>query len=99
MNYYDEILKTVYSAIDEINDTLPKNKHLEKKEETIIFGTDGKLDSLGLVNFIVNVESLIYDKFEKSIIIADEKAMSMQNSPFRNIKVLCEYIDKLLSEE
>jgi D-alanine--poly(phosphoribitol) ligase subunit 2 len=91
----DKILPIIYEAIDNINENLPKNKRLEKKPETNLFGQEGKLDSLGLVNLIVNIESLIYDNFELSLTLANEKAMSLNNSPFKSVQSLVDYIISL----
>lgn len=57
------------------------------------------LDSLSLVSFITDIESLISDEFDKNIILADEKAMSQRVSPFRTVETLTVYIKKLLTEE
>jgi acyl carrier protein len=94
----DNILTIIYEAIDNINENLPKNKRLEKKLETNLFGQEGKLDSLGLVNLIVNIESLIYDNFELSLTLANEKAMSLNNSPFKSVQSLADYITTLNME-
>ena len=59
---------------------------------TIIFGDGGRLDSLGLVSFLINVEQKIEEEIDIQITIADEKAMSMSNSPFKNVKRLTSFL-------
>lgn len=93
----EQALEVIYSAIDDVNEQLPKNSKIEKKEDSILFGNGGSLDSIGLVNFIVGVESLLDEKFDLIITLADEKAMSMNNSPFRSVQTIADYII-LLSE-
>jgi D-alanine--poly(phosphoribitol) ligase subunit 2 len=93
-----KITELIYSAFDTINEELPKKNRLEKKNDEIIFGDGGKLDSLGLVNLIVSIESIIDEELDKQIVIANEKAMSMKNSPFRNVDTLAEFILELLNE-
>ena len=88
----DEVLDIIYEGIDDINEELPKNRKLDKNPGTILFGKDGQLDSLSLVNLIVSIEGLIETKFDKSIVIANEKAMSMMNSPFRAVSTLADYL-------
>ncbi len=95
----DEIRKIIYEVIDEINQNLPKKRQLEKKPEEILFGREGKLDSLGLVNMIVAIEDVLEEKHDITITIADEKAMSMKNSPFRSVEALTDYIEKVIREE
>jgi acyl carrier protein len=60
--------------------------------ETALFGKGGCLDSLGLVSFIVAVETEIEDRFGETLTLADERAMSQRHSPFRTVLSLAEYI-------
>jgi acyl carrier protein len=92
----NEIYDIIYLGLDEINLDLPKNKQIAKNPNSLLFGRDGNLDSLALVNLIVEIESLIEEKTNNSITLANEKAMSLNNSPFLSIKALAEYILTLL---
>jgi len=67
--------------------------------DTVLFWKDGILDSLELVKLISDLEENIYRKFGKQITLADEKTMSQRISPFRTVKSLVNYIDKLLTEQ
>ncbi|ASM35766.1 Uncharacterised protein [Campylobacter sputorum subsp. bubulus] len=71
---------------------------LKADENTIIFGENGALDSLALVALISEIESEISNKFNKDIILASEKAMSMKNSPFLNVKSLSKFIYEEMNE-
>ena len=95
----EKIFNIIYSAIDEINEQLPKSRNLAKTPQETLFGEGGKLDSLGLVNLIVSVEGFLDDELGESITIADEKAMSLRNSPFRTVQTLADYIQNILSEK
>jgi acyl carrier protein len=66
--------------------------------KTRLFGGGGPLDSLGLVSMIVQLEELVEEKTGKSIIIADEKAMSRRTSPFATLGLLSDYIFELLEK-
>jgi len=88
------ITKLVYSVIDEINLELPKTKKLKKKLETQLYGDKSEIDSLSLVNIVVLTEQKIEDKFNISVNLADEKAMSQKNSPYKTIKTFVDYIEK-----
>ena len=98
MPEHKDIVDMILATIDEVNELLPPVQQLEKSVDTVVFGGDGKLDSLGLVTFIVAVEQKIAETFNVTLTLADEKAMSQRNSPFRNIGALAEYIEKLLDE-
>jgi len=93
-----QIVEIIYQAIDETNLLAPPEQQLEKSIDTVVFGDMGKLNSLGLVSFIVATEQKIEEETGISVILADEKAMSQKNSPFRTVATLAEYIDQLLSE-
>ena len=86
----------IIKAIKETVETLPGNLHFNEKTDTILFGLDGVFDSLGLVTFLVCLEQIIEDEFNIEITIADEKAMSMENSPFKSIDTLAQYIDSII---
>lgn len=92
------ILKALFHAIDVINRQLADDRQLQKTEDTVLYGSSGALDSLGLVNVIVVVEQQIEKEFGVIITLADEKALSQKNSPFRTIGTLAEYISSVLSE-
>ena len=93
----DVILQLVYLSVDEIN--LELDSKLEKKESENIFSANSKLDSMGLVNFIMDVEERIQDHFKLELTLADDKAMSQIRSPFRTIASLVEYIEVLIKNK
>ena len=88
----------IINAVKEINERLPKEQQISKTSKTVLFGKNGQLDSLGLVNLLVIIEQNIEDGFDVNITIADERAMSQKRSPFRTIGTLADYIDMLLKE-
>lgn len=67
--------------------------------QTHIFGDEGRLDSLGLVTFLVTVEQKIEDEYTVNLTIADEKAMSQKNSPFKTIGSLTEYLENIIEKK
>lgn len=97
MNQQD-VFAAVLEAVTELNEQLDAEHKLELSSETRLLGKDSKLDSFGLVNLIILVEEKLYDKFDKSITLADERAMSQEHSPFRSVQSLADYAFALLSE-
>lgn len=65
---------------------------------TVLFGRDGVLDSLGLVTLVIDVEGLLSAKYGQDVTIADDRAMSQKNSPFRTVGALAEYIELLVKD-
>ena len=94
-----KILQLIYNSIDSLNDQLPSEEHIEKSNDTELFGSGSKLDSLDLINLVVAVEQNIEDEFDVEITLADVRAMSQENSPFRTVGSLADYIEVLLKEE
>ena len=95
----DRIKLVIMNSIEEINRQLENEHQLEKSTNTVLFGEDGKLDSLGLINLVVAVEQNIEDEFDVTITLADERAMSQKRSPFKTVGTLTNYIEILLKEE
>jgi hypothetical protein len=92
-------IELLFNVIDSINEDLEEGQKLTKSPETIIFGHNSVLDSMGLINFITLTEEKIEEVTGKYVSIADERAMSMSENPFKTINSLSNYIDQLLNEE
>ena len=88
-------LRETLSEIDEENN--PPQESLNTS--THLLGRQAVLDSMGLVTLIVNVEQQLQEDHAISITIADERALSQKNSPFRTVKALCDYISLLIQEK
>lgn len=95
----EKLTQLIFDAIEEINVQLSEEQRLEKALTTTLYGDTGKLDSLGLVSFIVAVEQKIGDEFGFPLTLATERAMSQQHSPFRTVQSLINYITELLEEK
>ena len=95
----DRIKTVIMNSIEEINRQLENEDQLEKSTNTVLFGENGKLDSLGLINLVVAVEQNIEDEFDITITLADERAMSQETSPFRTVGTLTDYIEMILEEK
>jgi len=94
-----EVLKVVYAAIDEVNESLPADEQVPKDEGTILVDKSGGLDSLVLINLVGEIEDRVEDDFDASITIANEDAMSQENSPFKTVGSLVDYVCKLIEED
>ena len=86
----------VYASIETINEQKENiDDKLELTEDTRLFGKQSRLDSLGLVTLIIEIEERLSDEVGLEVSIADEKAMSQSRSPFRDVKSLVDYICSL----
>ena len=88
----NDIEKIIFACICEVIDS----KDFEISSETSLYGAESPLDSIGFVTLVISIEQMINEKYDSQISLADEKAMSMKNSPFRNISTLKNYIKRLL---
>ncbi len=64
----------------------------------VIFGPGGALDSLGLVNFLADLEYRLAEAHGRELVLASERAMSRSRSPFRDVDALTAYVAELLAE-
>jgi len=65
--------------------------------ETALFGGSEGIDSLSLVRLVSAVERAAEREFGRRVVLADEKAMSMRNSPFRTVRTLAELLSQRLA--
>src|SRR5688572_30469866 len=94
----ERVWQVLQRAVDRVNEQLPEERPLDKSPQTVLFGKNGRLDSLGLVSFIVEVEQELADEFGIAVTLADERAMSQKNSPFLTLQTLEEYISLVLRD-
>ena len=92
----ETILRTIFQAVDDYNAGESENHRVDKSEAVVLLGTDGRLDSLGLVNLIVAVEQRLEEDFGVAVTLADEKAFSRKHSPFRTLGSLTDYVADVL---
>ncbi len=67
-------------------------------DDTELYGTNGHLDSMGLVAFLIDIEESLLDN-DIQISLSDERAMSQSNSPFKNVESLVNYIVTVIEDE
>jgi len=96
MNDPENIVTAIYRAVDWINGELPPDRQLIKAPETRLVGPQSVLDSMHLVSLIVAIEREVEDTFSLTLTLADERALSMKESPFRSIQSLADYIGILI---
>lgn len=95
----ESILDIILKSLKEITEFSNNNVSCELDQDSVIFGTGGLLDSMGLVTLITDLEEKLEDEFGVSLILADERAMSQKKSPFRTVSSLAQYINTLMQEE
>jgi acyl carrier protein len=94
----DGVLDCIYAAVDEANEQRDGKPPIAKSPETSIHGDASGLDSLGLINFVVAVEENVERAFGRPIMLADDRALTRDPSPFDSITELGTYVEELLEE-
>ncbi|MBK5940373.1 hypothetical protein [Halochromatium roseum] len=93
----DDIQKIIFDALAMANNGREADSQIPLSTETQLYGTGGHLDSMGLVSFLVDIEESLQDS-GIYISLSDERAMSQQNSPFRDVQSLSGFIVQLIGE-
>jgi acyl carrier protein len=93
-----QIIEAVWNVYIETV-TEPTIPETDARQQIRLFGANAKLDSLGLVTLLLDIEQEINDQFDALISLVDERAMSQTKSPFRTIGTLTDYIEKLIEEQ
>ncbi len=88
----DEIQNVIFQTFASVNEDLPADKRLTPEPGTVIFGQGGKLDSLGLVTFVISLESALSERLGKSISLTDEEAMANGAAAFHSVESLVNLI-------
>lgn len=85
----DEILRL---AINEANKTINSPKLNEINDD---FNIIDCVDSMSVVNILLETESLLIEKFDKKISIVDESIFDATNSPLRKWSLWVSYVADL----
>ena len=68
-------------------------------ENTRLFGSEGFLSSLKLVNVVLDTEQQINDTYNLAISLADDRSVSQERSPFRSVASLADYVVAVVAEQ
>ena len=93
----ENLLQTIFGAIDGVNSILAEEKRLEKSPNTLLAGDNGNLDSLGLINFIVELESRVQKNFNLSLNLVE--ALESPEQPMNSVGQLVKFIERQASGE
>lgn len=91
----EKINNVLVNTIQEYFDSQDFNEKANKN--TVLFGKKSVLDSMGLVNVIIDIESRFLDE-DIEISLTSESAMSRRNSPFRTVDTLADFIMEQLGD-
>lgn len=91
-----DITSLISDALEELNQLMLPENRVKVSPDLELFGNNGALDSLALVNLVVILEDQIYSKYNIEISLAGDQVNPQQTNPFKNVKSLSEHILKLV---
>jgi len=93
MDQSSRIQRIIFDALDAVRDILPPGVSLPSSPSAPLLEADGgALDSLGVVNLIVEVESRVEAEFSRSISLVSALAEMPETSPLRTVATLAAYV-------
>lgn len=95
----EKLTDLIIRVAEDLNGTMSQSIPVEQGADAPLYGQEGVLGSLELVSLVVAVEDAIADEMGVFVVLADEKAMSQQASPFRTIGTLSAYAQKVIEEK
>lgn len=93
------LVALIVAALQELEPHLATQVPANLGSDTSLFGPDGMLDSLGIVLLVVGLEQAVEDIYGVHVNLADEQALSQQNSPYRTIGSLADYASRLIQAQ
>jgi acyl carrier protein len=93
----DKVNELVIAVVREVVDEMGYDSLGTISADTQLLGGDA-IDSLSVVRIVAELEREAETKFGKRILLADERAMSRRQSPFRTVGALQEHLAARLAE-
>jgi len=98
MDIKDRVGQTLFKVIDEVNGLLPAGQRLEKSLEEVLTGPKAKIDSLGLINFILTSERLVQQDFGVAVTLTNGAALMSSDNETLKIAAIQNYICETLAQ-
>jgi acyl carrier protein len=94
----ETVRSIVLEALDAVNQQRPVASRFVPEGGTLLYGAGGVLDSLELVNLVIELEQRLDEQLGAVVTLADERAVSQQRSPFRSVPSLVDFVVSRLTE-
>ena len=93
----EKILLSIFKTIDEVNKILSEERRLQKLPDTFLAGYRGKLESLELINFMVELEDQLQKDFGLTPNLIEW--LEMPEEPMKRIDGLAKFIKAQANRE
>jgi len=94
-----EVVEIILSVIREGLKRKEGAPRVDLSGETRLSGKGAFLDSLALVQLLIDIEERVGDHYGVSVALMDERAMSEKNSPFITVSSLANYLVPLIEKQ
>ena len=94
----DRVRRCVANAIADVNSLRPVDEQVPTGPDTVLAGEGGVLDSLGLVNFAVALETLVEQEFGATPGLVAEILGASDPAPFRTIALMETFVAERLPD-
>ncbi len=91
---HTDILRIIYDSVDETNRQLPADGQLEKSLDTALLGDGSRLDSLGLIMFLVSFEEALDAVHGVRFDLLEDEFLSDPEGPLRNVRSLAAFVQE-----
>ena len=96
---HENALTLVRKALTELNLQRSRTKQIDPSPHTVLFGTEGALDSLALSNLIVLTEQKVREEFGVEIDLTEGDPFSSELGPFSTVETLASHLSALVQQE
>jgi acyl carrier protein len=90
---HDGVVNLVYEAVARTNEELEPELAIEARPDELLIGPGTKLDSLGFVSLILEIEELVHERLGITLELVNDRALSQERSPFRTLGTLVAYVE------
>lgn len=91
----DEAIQLVKDGLKSMP-TYPIDLSKVTEDTKLISKDEFTLDSFGMATLVIELEALIEERYGKSVSLVGEKMFSIDNSPFRTVGTLADFILELV---
>lgn len=88
----ESALRDIFACIEKINEQLPPEERIAKDKATILAGTGSALESLTLINLMVELEETVHASSNKRISILEGALMGKDGALFSTVAELANWI-------
>ena len=94
----NDVSDLVMEVAKAVNPALGDRIDIDRGLDAPLLGPEAALDSLALITFVAAIEEAIAERFGMNVVVLDERAAKLTDSPYRTVRALAGYVEQLLAE-